>query len=294
VIEIPTALLAERTRQMGDEGRRWVQELPQLVDRLCADWDIELDGRSIRHGANAVVIDAHHDRSPCVLKVSWHLPTTRQECIALRTWDGRGAVQLIDARLDDGALLLERLNSDRTLRDLPLDDAAGIAGTMIRRLTVPAPRGLPLVGDYAASIADTLDDRNRALGAPVAAAWVDLATELERDLAASAGTSLVHADLHYGNILAASREPWLAIDPHAVAGDPELSVPELMWTRIDEIARPEDTRALLATIVEAGDLDAERAWAWTVVRAVDYWLWGLNIGLTEDPVRCHRLLDELT
>jgi hypothetical protein len=27
-----------------------------------------------------------------------------------------------------------------------------------------------------------------------------------------------------------------------------------------------------------------------VFRAVDYWLWGLHHGLTEDPGRCHRLL----
>jgi hypothetical protein len=27
--------------------------------------------------------------------------------------------------------------------------------------------------------------------------------------------------------------------------------------------------------------------------AVDYLLWGLDNGFTEDPVRCHRLLDTL-
>ncbi|GIE33765.1 hypothetical protein Ait01nite_068100 [Actinoplanes italicus] len=28
---------------------------------------------------------------------------------------------------------------------------------------------------------------------------------------------------------------------------------------------------------------------WVLFRTVDYWLWGLGAGLTEDPVRCHRL-----
>jgi streptomycin 6-kinase len=36
-----------------------------------------------------------------------------------------------------------------------------------------------------------------------------------------------------------------------------------------------------------------KARAWTIVRAADYWLLGLDHGFTEDPVRCHRLLDAL-
>jgi len=28
-----------------------------------------------------------------------------------------------------------------------------------------------------------------------------------------------------------------------------------------------------------------------VFRAVDYWLWGLDAGLTEDPLRCRRLVE---
>jgi hypothetical protein len=28
-------------------------------------------------------------------------------------------------------------------------------------------------------------------------------------------------------------------------------------------------------------------------RAVDYWLWGLAAGLTEDPLRCRRLVSVL-
>jgi len=29
------------------------------------------------------------------------------------------------------------------------------------------------------------------------------------------------------------------------------------------------------------------------VRCVDYWLWGLSVGLTEDPVRCQRIINWL-
>ena len=43
----------------------------------------------------------------------------------------------------------------------------------------------------------------------------------------------------------------------------------------------------------ATGFDEDRTRAWLVVRTVDYLLWGLEHGLTQDPVRCLRLLDAL-
>jgi hypothetical protein len=47
-------------------------------------------------------------------------------------------------------------------------------------------------------------------------------------------------------------------------------------------------------LIEAAELDLERARLWTLVRCVDYWLWGRSIGLTEDPARCQAITDWLT
>jgi streptomycin 6-kinase len=44
------------------------------------------------------------------------------------------------------------------------------------------------------------------------------------------------------------------------------------------------------TVVTEAALDRDRARDWVVFRTVDYWLWGLKAGLTEDPLRCARLL----
>jgi streptomycin 6-kinase len=101
----------------------------------------------------------------------------------------------------------------------------------------------------------------------------------------------VHGDLHWGNVLADAAGGWRAIDPKPLAGDPAYAVPELMWTRADESPTAADLRRLLHAIARTAGLDAERAAGWTVVRAVDYWLWGLDHGLTEDPRRCARLLE---
>jgi streptomycin 6-kinase len=42
-------------------------------------------------------------------------------------------------------------------------------------------------------------------------------------------------------------------------------------------------------------LDRAKAIAWGFVRSIDYWLWlwGLDNGLTSDPVRCQRIASAL-
>ena len=41
--------------------------------------------------------------------------------------------------------------------------------------------------------------------------------------------TLVHLDLHAGNVLAGEREPWLVIDPKAVSGDPHAEPAPVLW-----------------------------------------------------------------
>ena len=290
---VPREFADALVRRSGDAGLRWVEAVPALVERLCHRWQIELASDAALYGDNNLLFPARHAADACMLKLCEPGHDTVAEVTALLAWDGRGAVQLHEATLGEGALLLEQLDSGRSLSGLGLFDAAEIAGDLIRQLTIPAPPGLCQLGDMATEIAETVGPRHNALGNPVPARWVGLAAGLAAELAADAGANLVHADLHYGNVLAGTRQPWLAIDPKAIAGDPELSVPELMWTRLDEADQADDIRALLAAITHAAALDPAKARAWTIVRAVDYWLWGLDHGFTEDPVRCHRLLDAL-
>ncbi|WP_020580402.1 aminoglycoside phosphotransferase family protein [Actinopolymorpha alba] len=292
MIVVPQVFAETRIGRNGGPGRAWVEALPGLAERFCDRWGLEVTGPAL-HGDVNLVLPVRRGGEACVLKLCWPEHNIAGEASALRAWNGRGAVRLLEESVDEGGLLLERLDSGRSLRDLPLLTAAGIAGALIRQLAVPAPAGLLLLVDIAGEFADSAHHQQESLGAPLPARWVDLAVGLAVDLAADAGTWAVHADLHYGNVLAARRAPWLVIDPKAVAGDPEYSVPELMWTRLDEAEDATGVRTLLATLVDAGGLDAARARAWTIVRAVDYWLWGLGAGLTEDPVRCRRLLDTL-
>jgi streptomycin 6-kinase len=266
--------------------------LAAVVELACERWELTLSDGAPR-GDWSTILAVSRRGVPCVLKIAGPDHDATDEALALEAWNGNGAARLLEADREHGALLLERLDSDRTLRTAELATAAEVAGSLIRELAVPAPAGLPLLADIAAQKPGILRRRQGALGEPVPGRWIDIACGLARDLATDPGSQLVHSDLHYDNILAGSRRPWLAIDPKPVTGNPERSVAELMWDRIDDATQPQEVHALFAALTRTGMLHPDRARAWTIVQAVDYWLWGLGAGLTEDPRRCERLLATL-
>jgi streptomycin 6-kinase len=102
---------------------------------------------------------------------------------------------------------------------------------------------------------------------------------------------LVRTDLRYDNILASERpgQRWVAIDPAPAVGAPERSTADLLWTRADELSGPHAITGLLDTLVENGQLDRAKAITWSFVRSIDYWLWGLEDGLTTNSLRCQRV-----
>jgi streptomycin 6-kinase len=217
-----------------------------------------------------------------------------REARALEVWNGIGAVKLLESDPGNGALLLESLDASRSLKSIPVAEAAKVAGGLIKRLAVQSPSGFRSLRDLAAELEVSLPLRQSQLSNPIPPEWLSWASDRVRKLGTGAGDRLVHGDLHYDNVLAGTREPWLAIDPKPIIGDPEYAVPELMWTRADELSDESDIQDLLSIIVTAGDLRDDLARGWTVVRCVDYWLWGLENGLTEDPKRCERILQALT
>jgi streptomycin 6-kinase len=277
------------------DGRAWMAGLPALSGYLACQWELTFTGEQFRNGYNAVVLFAARGGRPLALKLTWPRDQAEGEADALAAWRGRGAVDLVACDLPRGALLLERLDASRSLASVPLAEAAAIAGALIRALAVEPSGPFPSLRAAASQLAATLPARQRSLRDPVPGPWVTLAARLAADLASDPARCLVHTDLHYDNILASGRpgQPWIAIDPAAAVGAPERSVAELLWTRADELPGPRAITGLLGALAGHGQLDPAKAVAWGFVRTIDYWLWGLENGLTSDPLRCQRIASAL-
>ena len=229
MITVPSAFASDIVQREGEAGRHWISSLPDLVAALAERWHLTLDG-PIHHGTLAIIIEAHRGGMPCVLKVSWQNDTTALEATALQLWNGHGAIQLLDSEPALGALLLERLDARRTLGTLAIGEAVPIAGRLLRRLAIEAPAGIPTLHAKAAQLPSRLREQWELVGRPMPRSLIERACELVPALDAASHNDLVNYDLHWDNVLAGAREPWLAIDPMVLAGDVAYGLaPLLVW-----------------------------------------------------------------
>jgi streptomycin 6-kinase len=183
-------------------------------------------------------------------------------------------------------MLLERLHlSDLT--GIPVLDACQVVADLYKRLHVPAPPQLYRLSEVSGRWSQELVAL--PADAPIPRRYVDQAAGLLRDFAADPATDgrLLHTDLHYFNVLAAEREPWLVIDPKPLSGDPHHEVAPLLWNRWDEALAAHDTRTALRsrfhTVVDAAGLDEDRARAWVVARMVTNAMWAIQDGTAATP-----------
>lgn len=267
--------------ERGPAWADWVRALPRLVDDVLAEWALTPDGEPT-HGWTALVLPVRtRDDLPAVLKlVCPGMPDgdeEEHEALALQRLGGNGAVRLLQADPHRRLLLLERLHR-RDLTDLWDIEACEIVGGLYPRIHVPAPAQLRTLTSYVGRWTDRLAALPR--DAPVPHRLVEQAVSLGRDFVADPASddTMIHGDLHYENVLAADREPWLVIDPKPVSGDPHYEVAPLLWNRFDELAGDVrgGVRRRFHAVIDAAGLDEDRARDWVVVRMLHNALWELE------------------
>lgn len=292
MIEVPEAFAASTIAREGRSAEAWLAALPALVEELCRRWDLRVSAPPW-HGYVAVVVPVVRGGVDLALKVSWIDQSSEHEALALRAWGGRGAVRMLAWREESGAMLLERLAADRSLEMIPSDEAARIAGGLLGRLGVPAPRALRTVGEEVSDFLGKAEADWDRFARPFSRELLMRAYELGESLMRADHGQIVNQDLHYGNVLAGEREPWLVIDPKPLAGPADFGVAPLLWNRFDELENGKDLERRLSILVEAAEIDAASARRSTLFRVVDYWLWALAEGLPGDALKCRTLLDWL-
>ncbi|AXK46556.1 aminoglycoside phosphotransferase family protein [Brachybacterium saurashtrense] len=224
MITVP-ASFREMPRWWHDaDGRTWLDRLPALAAAHAARWILTLDGPP-RHGSNALVVPARQRAQAAVLRLAPPGDDLSTEAAALRHWAGHGVVELLEVDADSGAMLLARLDAERSLHALPPLEAAAVLGRIARDLAIPAPRDARSTRDIAAEEADGFASRWSALGEPVPPRLLEAATAAAQRLAArDPGDLSVDGDLHHGQVLAGGRRDWTVVDPVLLRGDREYDL----------------------------------------------------------------------
>lgn len=276
---IPAGYARAVIARAGDDGRGWLAHLPALLGACAQRWALTFSPPVAVLAHNYVLPARMSDGAAVVLKI--HAPPDEggfaRERDALRAFAGNGCARLLASDAGDQALLLERCAPGTPLSAVSGDDdarATSIACDVMRQLWRPPPPGhrFPAMADWNADLRRLRPHYGGGTG-PFPVRLIAEMETLLADLTASAGMPLLlHGDLHHDNIVAARRQPWLAIDPKGLTGDPAYEVGPLLFNPQPQVLRAPQPGRILARRVDqcaaALELDRARVRGWGLVRAV--------------------------
>lgn len=284
----PPQRLLRALGETAPDGDDWLEKLPEVARQVVALRELTVERVQVPGGRSSLVVLVRRpDDAPAVLKLAPPRARPEGERAALAHWGGLGAVQLLEPSVSAGALLLERLHPDVSVRSLPEAKALLEAAGTLRRLWVEPPAGHPFetvaerTGRQAAAM------RGTAAGDDGVAALVDAAvTARESLLAAPPEHRLLHGTFRQSKVLAGERMPWLAVGPDPVVGECAFDLARLVRDRVEDlIASPSGastTRRRVKRLAESLDVDQERLRGWTLFRAVESGVRALRVGRSKD------------
>jgi streptomycin 6-kinase len=277
VVFVPAEFARSTIALHGDVGRLWLRELPRLVEQCEARWSLKIGPHFAPLSYNYAAPAEGPGGERLVLKIGVPVPELISEIEALRLFGGRGAVSLVDSDANEGVLLLERLEPGTQLtplREADDDAATSAAAEVMRKLwrRVPRDHSFPTVADWGKGFRRMREHFGGTTG-PFSRRLVEEAESLFNELLeSSAAPVLLHGDLHHGNILAAVREPWLAIDPKGLVGEPAYETGALLRNPLPQLFNwTQPVRTSERRIAQLSDelgCDRSRVRGWALAQAV--------------------------
>lgn len=287
--EPPQRLVRALGEMYGDAAAAdWLAGLPALTERALTAGDGLTVERVAAPGGRSslVVLVRRADGTPAALKIAPPVAGPELERAALEHWNGWGAVKPLDApepggpeldapELDgSGALLLERLHHEVSLRSLPEAKALLEAAGTLRRLWVepPAGHGFETVAERTA--AQSAGMRAAAAADPELAPLVDAALAARAELVEGAPELLLlHGNFRQSKVLAGERAPWLTVGPEPLVGERAYDLARLVRDRVEDLIAspggPVTARRRVKKLAESLEVEQARLHGWTLFRAVE-------------------------
>ncbi len=298
-LDLPDSFIKTIQTGFGNRGRPWLERLPDLVGEAIRIWNLTAV-EPVPNLSYNFVAWAQRGGEAVVLKIGIPDPELTSEILALRQFNGAGAVRLLEAREEQGMFLLERLQPGDMLSGLADDDqATTIAADVMQRLWKPAPddKNLIRLTDWFKGL-DRLRPAFEGGTGPFPKRLVEQVEELLPELfRASSPARLIHGDLHHFNILRSGRG-WLAIDPKGVIGHPEYEVGPFLLNPVPELLKRDHPKACLerriAILSERLGFAPQRLKEWGLCYALLSSWWDWPSGGSAYGIECAHLLAGIT
>ncbi len=204
-----------------EEGGRWLESLPQTISEIEENWSLKIEKKPFPNLSYHYVAPCHcADGSEAVVKIGF--PDEKiyilNEVKMLKFTDGRSMVKLL--RFDEKrfAMLLEKLTPGENLKTNCRDNDLKAVGIAIETMSKfwrrpPENHDFPMLEKWF----DGLIKAGKINFAPEYTEKARMFFEELNSLPES--KMLLHGDFHHENILSATREPFLAIDPKGIVGN---------------------------------------------------------------------------
>ncbi|MET7278681.1 aminoglycoside phosphotransferase family protein [Kribbella sp. NPDC005582] len=271
---------AQLIESHGDESPEWLAGLPGQLDEYLARWELTRTGDFLNGAASLIVPVVRRDGTDAMLKLQPWNDESAAEALALRTWSPDDVVAVLEDDPATSTLLLERLHP-QTLNAVPdhVEATRILAELMARLIQVPAPPEVRTLADIAAEMVE--DAADLTLGDPAEQRLVRRYADQLRELIPESGDRLLHWDLHYDNVMASDRQPWLVIDPKPLAGDPAFELFPVLHNRWDDLLATgnldQAIRDRFDLMLEITGIDRDRALAWTAGRILQNTIWSAEL-----------------
>jgi streptomycin 6-kinase len=267
----------------GDEGRAWLNHLPGILAACEERWHLAIGAPVGNLSFNYVAPAVLADGTEVIVKtgLTEEFPSQPQ---ALQHFDGHGMVRLLAYDEHDAVMLLERLKPGISLRTVEDDEIAiAAAADVMRKIWRPLPPQhdpFPSVSDWGKGFARLRQQFHGGTG-PIPREPFEKAEKLYAELCASMTEPvLLHGDLHQDNILSAEREPWLAVDPKGVIGEPVYETGAILRNFWPDILSTPNPKSLMAGRIDqlsaALGFDRVRIYNWGFAQAVLSVVWCLE------------------
>lgn len=284
--DLPEALSKAITQSYGKTGRKWLDELPVIVQKCEQEWSLTPETGTLEMSCNYVAPVRTADRKRAILKIGF--PGEEEvltEMDALPFFREEHSVRLLASNRERRAFLLEHLIPGTTLRTVQMTDdreATELALPLIRDLPVAVPKEhhFPFLADWAKIFGRM---RTVSPSTSMPAALFDKAESVFQKLDASKSEEkLLHGDLHHDNILFDDERGWIAIDPKGVIGDPTFHGSRFIINNWSKVPIAELLPPRVKMIADALKCSEARIAGWAFVDYIISTCWTLETGGKKD------------
>ncbi|UOQ92091.1 aminoglycoside phosphotransferase family protein [Halobacillus shinanisalinarum] len=217
-----------------EEGRAWLEQLPELIQYCEEKWKLQIK-EPYCLSFNYVAPALRKGGGEVVIKLGVPGKGISNEYEALKHLNG--IVPLIDADLDKGVLILEKIEPGNTLSELTNEsEICQIAAKVVKKMIVSTPpqTHLPSTLDRETDMKHICKQSLDQLG-PFSNATLKRSAKVFAYLNKTMKEPmLVHGDFHHYNVLSNGPDSWVAIDPKGLIGEVEYDLIQFFMNCLPE------------------------------------------------------------